>query len=152
MEVILPLASSLACHKFASNVMETCLQQCPEDQRSALIEQFLHPSDPQAPTVAGVARDQFGNYVLQRALEVATEEEKWHLVEELQPHLEGLRRSGYGKHIAARVGKMMIGMPRQKPQQVEHKDSVPAAEEAEQKEENSEKEKESAASVAAADD
>lgn len=117
MEVILPLSASLACHKFASNVMETCLQQCPDEQRSALIAQLIQPSDRHAPTLAAVARDQFGNYVLQRALEVATEEEKWQLVMELQPHLEGLRRSGYGKHIASRVSKMLIGMARQKQQQ-----------------------------------
>ena len=117
MDVILPLAASLACHKFASNVMETCLQNCPEEQRSALIEQLLHPSDTYAPSVAAIARDQFGNYVLQRALEVATDEEKWKLVMELQPHLEVLRRSGYGKHIASRVSKMVISMARQKQQQ-----------------------------------
>jgi Pumilio-family RNA binding repeat len=150
MEVILPLSASLSCHKFASNVMEICLQNCPHDQRSALIEELLHPSDPHAPTLAGVARDQFGNYVLQRALEVATEEEKWKLVMELQPHLEGLRRSGYGKHIASRVSKMLIGMARQKQQQQqkeeEEQDAAPA--EAEEAAEVGEEQKEEESAVA----
>ena len=150
MEVILPLSASLACHKFASNVMETCLQQCPVEQRSALIAELIRPSDRQAPTLAAVARDQFGNYVLQRALEVATDEEKWQLVMELQPHLEGLRRSGYGKHIASRVSKLLIGMARQKQQQQQQQQQQ--AQEDEQQEDTAsaiveieEKEKESVA-------
>lgn len=118
MEVILPMASSLACHKFASNVMETCLKRCPVTQRDALIAELLTPSDPHAPTVSAVARDQYGNYVLQRALEVASVEQRDALFEELQPHLDGLRRSGYGKHIAARVAKMGLAKQRQQAQSV----------------------------------
>lgn len=107
------MASSLACHKFASNVMETCLKRCPPAQRDALIAELLTPSDPEAPSVAAVARDQYGNYVLQRALEVASPEQRDALFVELQPHLDGLRRSGYGKHIAARVAKMGLAKQRQ---------------------------------------
>jgi pumilio RNA-binding family len=106
--------------------METCLQQCPDDQRRALIEALIHSSDSLAPTVAGIARDQYGNYVLQRALEMADEEERSKLILELQPHLESLRRSGYGKHIASRVGKMLVAIARQNQYQEEQKCVAPA--------------------------
>ena len=132
MAVITPLAASLACHKFASNVMETCLQHCPTHQREALIAELIHPSSiPRSsstdvnantattttassghkraattPSLSTVARDQYGNYVLQRALEMAGEEQQEQLVRALIPFLETLRRSGYGKHIAARVAKL----------------------------------------------
>ena len=113
MEVLLPKSSTLACHKFASNVMETCLKHCPTSQKDILIGELLHPSNPEAPTVSSIARDQYGNYVLQRALEVASSEQKDALVAELLPHIDSLRRSGYGKHIAARVGKMGLAKQRQ---------------------------------------
>ena len=106
MAEITPITSTLSCHKFASNVMETCLQRCPQKHRSRLIQELLHPTDPAAPAVHQVSHDEYGNYVIQRALEVANAEEREALVAALAPHLDSLRRSGYGKHIASRIMKV----------------------------------------------
>jgi pumilio RNA-binding family len=59
---------------------------------------------------AGLARDQFGNYVLQRALEVAGEPRRAGLLRALCPLADSLRRSTYGKHIAARVARMQAAL------------------------------------------
>eukprot|EP01062_Namystynia_karyoxenos_P015751 TRINITY_DN1573_c0_g3_i1.p1 TRINITY_DN1573_c0_g3~~TRINITY_DN1573_c0_g3_i1.p1 ORF type:complete len:689 (+),score=252.61 TRINITY_DN1573_c0_g3_i1:90-2069(+) len=56
----------LACNKYASNVLERCLQSGTDEVRCALILEIC-----QAQTVAILMNDAFGNYVVQSAVDTA---------------------------------------------------------------------------------
>jgi hypothetical protein len=109
------LAPTLARHKYASNVVEACLKAGSPTQRAAVLDSLLagaaaeagQPPRDAAAEAASLARDQYGNYVLQRALEVAGDGQRAVLLEALAPLDEALRRSAYGKHIALRVARML---------------------------------------------
>jgi len=53
--------------------------------------------------VVMMMKDQYGNYVLQRALTVSEGEQKEALIKRIRPHLFNARRQGgaYGKHLIA---------------------------------------------------
>lgn len=105
---VIPLAASLGRHKYASNLMEKCLDCGTEEQRAAIVANLLEGGGPGAGgAVHSLARDQYGNYVLQKALEVASAEDKEALLAALRPHVDNLRKSTFGKHIAATVNKML---------------------------------------------
>ncbi|KAJ6965078.1 hypothetical protein NC652_003099 [Populus alba x Populus x berolinensis] len=53
-------------NKFGSNVVEKCLIWSGEENASMIIEEFMH-----SPYFVNVCRNNFGNYVVQKALEVS---------------------------------------------------------------------------------
>ncbi|KAG6789744.1 hypothetical protein POTOM_005868 [Populus tomentosa] len=57
---------SLSMNKFGSNVVEKCLIWSGEENASMIIEEFLN-----SPYFVNVCRNNFGNYVVQKALEVS---------------------------------------------------------------------------------
>ncbi len=65
----------LSTHKFASNVVEKCLQHGSHAQRRKLISKMLGEQSGLNPTDADqllqtMTKDQYGNYVVQKTLEV----------------------------------------------------------------------------------
>ena len=52
-------------------------------------------------------KDQFANYVVQKLLEVCDEGERDQLLSRMQVHLPNLKKFTYGKHIVARVEKLI---------------------------------------------
>jgi pumilio RNA-binding family len=52
-------------------------------------------------------RDQFGNYVVQKLLEVCDEEQREVLLQRVRAQLHSLKKFTYGKHIVARVEKLL---------------------------------------------
>lgn len=116
-------------HKFASNVVEKCIIYGSDDQRDRLIDEILRPQQPTASTatstttssdnasteVVGVMpltimmKDQFGNYVIQKLLEVTSTETQQHtrLVEAIRPLLQQLKKVSYGKHLAS-IEKLVV--------------------------------------------
>lgn len=67
---------SLGKHKFASNVMEKCLEYGTEDERRMLVGLILKDSNEKSSgddsALQTLTKDQYGNYVIQKALEVIT--------------------------------------------------------------------------------
>jgi hypothetical protein len=53
-------------NKFGSNVVEKCLIWSGEENASMIIEEFMH-----SPYFVNICRNNFGNYVVQKALEVS---------------------------------------------------------------------------------
>ncbi|KAF6001258.1 Pumilio 2 [Cyanidiococcus yangmingshanensis] len=98
---------SMSQHKYASNVVERCLQYGSPDDREALIDILLGRSK----TASGnggvplmdLVQDQFGNYVVQRVLDVANEEQRECAVQLLRVNIGVIKRYSYGKHIIARL-------------------------------------------------
>eukprot|EP00469_Lotharella_globosa_P001216 CAMPEP_0167795912 /NCGR_PEP_ID=MMETSP0111_2-20121227/14731_1 /TAXON_ID=91324 /ORGANISM="Lotharella globosa, Strain CCCM811" /LENGTH=695 /DNA_ID=CAMNT_0007689697 /DNA_START=327 /DNA_END=2414 /DNA_ORIENTATION=- len=97
----------LSKHKFASNVIEKCVSHATRAQRKSLIDEIL--GDPELDSASvplmAMARDQYGNYVLQRLIEVADPEQKHYLIRRIQHHLPYLSKVPFGKHIIASIEK-----------------------------------------------
>lgn len=110
-ESVVGKVNLLAIQKFSSNVMEKCLERCADGTK----ELYLHEiSD--AERIRELMMDPFGNYVVQRALSVATHSQAIRLVEAMRPHListqiagpnghrnGGVRNTAGGRRIIAKI-------------------------------------------------
>ncbi|CDR95185.1 pumilio-family RNA binding repeat containing protein, putative [Babesia bigemina] len=95
-----PKATLFAQQKFSSNVVERCLIICPPDLRSILIERFIKaPFD----VLKELILHPFGNYVIQRVLNVAQPDELGALLNRIKPHIDELKNASSGKRIAAKI-------------------------------------------------
>ena len=52
-------------------------------------------------------KDQFGNYVVQKVLETCNDERRELIMSRIKVHLSALKKYTYGKHIVARVEKLL---------------------------------------------
>ncbi|CAN6245601.1 unnamed protein product [Urochloa humidicola] len=92
--------------KFASNVVEKCLTFGSPEQRQILIDEMLGTTDENVPLQA-MMKDQFGNYVVQKVLEICDDQNRELILSRIKVHLNALKRYTYGKHIVARVEKLI---------------------------------------------
>ncbi|GLB34937.1 putative pumilio-family RNA binding repeat [Lyophyllum shimeji] len=93
----------LARHKFASNVCEKALVCADAETRRKLIEEIITMRPDGVTPITSMMKDQFANYVLQRAMILAVGEQKEILFNKVKPQLVSMRRhsSAYTKHLAA---------------------------------------------------
>jgi hypothetical protein len=107
-ESVVGRVNSLAIQKFSSNVVEKCLERCTDKVREHYLDE-LSDSD----RIRELMMDPFGNYVIQRALSVATLAQATQLVDAIRPHLlasqhggqscAGLRNTAGGRRILAKI-------------------------------------------------
>mmetsp|Transcript_13779 Transcript_13779/g.25960 ORF Transcript_13779/g.25960 Transcript_13779/m.25960 type:complete len:1039 (+) Transcript_13779:769-3885(+) len=102
-ESVVGKVSLLAIQKFSSNVMEKCLERCTDKVREAYLEEL---SDQEK--IRELMMDPFGNYVIQRALAVASHTQALRLVDAMRPHLissngGGIRNTAGGRRILAKI-------------------------------------------------
>ena len=90
-----------ATHKFASNVVETAVKHGDAKERRNLIEKMLERSGDNKRTsiVVALSQDGFGNYPLQKAIEVAPPDLREKIVQLIKENASSLKRLTYGKHI-----------------------------------------------------
>jgi hypothetical protein len=88
----------LSKHKFSSNVMEKCLRCASDDSKDIMVRELLTPGQMQ-----DTLKDQYGNYVIQTALEHATPHMKHQLVETIRPIRPGVRSTPYGRRLQAKI-------------------------------------------------
>jgi hypothetical protein len=101
----------LAIQKFSSNVMEKCLERATDPVRDFYLAEL---SDPER--IRELMMDPFGNYVVQRALSVASHSQAVRLVEAMRPHLlasqpnhpngqrnGGMRNTAGGRRIMSKI-------------------------------------------------
>ncbi|WVZ68218.1 hypothetical protein U9M48_017181 [Paspalum notatum var. saurae] len=106
--------------KFASNVVEKCLTFGGAKEREFLINEMLGTTDENEPLQA-MMKDQFGNYVVQKVLETCDDQQRELILSRVKVHLNALKKYTYGKHIVARVEKLVaagerrIGLQSQNP-------------------------------------
>uniref|UniRef100_R7W815 Pumilio-like protein n=1 Tax=Aegilops tauschii TaxID=37682 RepID=R7W815_AEGTA len=108
--------------KFASNVVEKCLTFGGPSEREVIINEMLGTTDENEPlqcvTVAlkyviiqlnwaAMMKDQFGNYVVQKVLETCDDQQRELILSRIKVHLNALKKYTYGKHIVARVEKLV---------------------------------------------
>mmetsp|Transcript_19592 Transcript_19592/g.27564 ORF Transcript_19592/g.27564 Transcript_19592/m.27564 type:complete len:1000 (-) Transcript_19592:257-3256(-) len=110
-ESVVGKVNLLAIQKFSSNVMEKCLERCTDKIR----EQYLAEIS-QSDRIRELMIDPFGNYVIQRALSVASHSQAISLVEAMRPHLisavpgngihsGGMRNTAGGRRIMSKICK-----------------------------------------------
>ncbi|XP_031099603.1 pumilio homolog 1-like isoform X2 [Ipomoea triloba] len=92
--------------KFASNVVEKCLTFGNPSERQLLVNEMLGTTDENEPLQA-MMKDQFANYVVQKVLETCSDQERELILSRIKVHLNALKKYTYGKHIVARVEKLV---------------------------------------------
>lgn len=97
---------NMSQQKYASNVVEKCLTFGSPEERQLLISEILGSTDENEPLQA-MMRDPFGNYVVQKVLETCNDQSLGFILSRIKVHLNTLKRFTYGKHIVARVEKLI---------------------------------------------
>ncbi|XP_021640133.2 pumilio homolog 2 isoform X2 [Hevea brasiliensis] len=92
--------------KFASNVVEKCLTFGGPSERELLVNEMLGTTDENEPLQA-MMKDQFANYVVQKVLETCDDQQRELILMRIKVHLNALKKYTYGKHIVARVEKLV---------------------------------------------
>ncbi len=108
----------LSQHKFASNVVEKCVEYGTPQERVIILEEILSGTtkgeyvvlgdvvaDSFRPNLLIMMKDQFANYVIQKILDLLDDGDRETLIVRIKPHLAILKKYTYGKHIIARVEK-----------------------------------------------
>ncbi|KAI5171406.1 pumilio RNA-binding family [Nematocida sp. LUAm3] len=90
-------------HKFASNVMEKCVLCGTQDARKKMLSQLMQQKPGKENMLITISSDKFGNYVIQRMLDVLTGKDKDLLVSSLRAHLTELKKSSYAKCIVSKI-------------------------------------------------
>jgi Pumilio-family RNA binding repeat len=93
----------LSKHKFASNVVEKCVAFGTYDDRQHIIEEILAVNSDSSSPLLAMMKDGFGNYVIQKLLDVTEDEQRAQLVAKIKPQLLALKRYTYGKHLASSI-------------------------------------------------
>ncbi|XP_076936290.1 pumilio homolog 2-like [Bidens hawaiensis] len=101
-----PKIVQMSQQKFASNVVEKCLTFGDASERQLLVHEMLGTTDENEPLQA-MMKDQFANYVVQKVLETCSDQEREHILSRIKVHLNALKKYTYGKHIVARVEKLV---------------------------------------------
>ena len=90
-----------------------CFAHASKHDRDALIDEVLGKADASsAPVVEsssvliGMVKDQFGNYVIQRLIDVLDDEQMASLLHRIRRYVPSLRKIPYGRHILAKLEKI----------------------------------------------
>ncbi|CAL5028625.1 unnamed protein product [Urochloa decumbens] len=94
----------LSKQKFASNVIEKCLANGTPEERDSLIGEIISSGQ----TFQELMKDQFGNYVVQRVLQTCDDKYLEMILSSIKLHLNELKNYTYGKHIVARIEKLIV--------------------------------------------
>mmetsp|Transcript_29593 Transcript_29593/g.68872 ORF Transcript_29593/g.68872 Transcript_29593/m.68872 type:complete len:771 (+) Transcript_29593:128-2440(+) len=93
---------ALSCHKYASNVVEKALHCGTMDERTGIIGAMIADSGTGQPHLNAMMKDKFGNYIVQRSLNLAQGPQRDMLLRKVETQMPALKKSNtYGKHIIA---------------------------------------------------
>ncbi|XP_057769366.1 pumilio homolog 5 isoform X3 [Salvia miltiorrhiza] len=92
-------------HKYASNVVEKCLEYGDSAECERLIEEILAQPD-DGDNLLTMMKDQYANYVVQKIIDISNENQRARLLDCIQLHLVALKKYTYGKHIVARFEQL----------------------------------------------
>ncbi|XP_073298594.1 pumilio homolog 5-like [Primulina huaijiensis] len=107
-EIIKKLSGSivqLSQHKFASNVVEKCLEFANVTERDMLIRDIIGNTE-KNDNVLLMIKDQYANYVVQKILLKCTCEQRELLLGFIRNHRTALKEYTYGKHVVARLEQL----------------------------------------------
>ncbi|XP_076953893.1 putative pumilio homolog 8, chloroplastic [Bidens hawaiensis] len=87
---------NLAMNKYASNVVEKCLKDAPDDQSTPIISEIIN-----SPNFLGLIQHPFGNYVAQSVLQIAKGTLKEMMINKVQKEYAYLHSHPHGKRVLA---------------------------------------------------
>jgi len=103
-------------HKFASNVVEKCLQYANRKDRDEMIWKIINATfditQPLDKSTGGqtfleaMVRDPYANYVVQKVIEVSDEHQRATILRYVRDNINQLRKYTYGKHIILSLEKL----------------------------------------------
>jgi hypothetical protein len=96
----------LSKHKFASNVVEKCVAYGSFSDRQHIIDEIMEVNTDSSSPLLAMMKDGFGNYVIQKLLDVTEGEQRSQLVAKIKPQLLALKRYTYGKHLASSMSSL----------------------------------------------
>jgi len=97
----------LSQHKFASNVIEKCVQYGTYQERNWIIDEVIREEDKYGSSaLEAMMKDQYANYVIQKVLDVCSPDQREKVIVHIEPHIQSLKKYTYGKHIIARLEKI----------------------------------------------
>ena len=99
-DIVLPEFFELACHKFASNVIEKVIVFSENENHEKLMHMCFTEKDSEGVLcLVKLVTNPFGNYVVQRLFEFGTKEEKVHIASVLASHMSLIERNSCSRHI-----------------------------------------------------
>nr|KAJ3418263.1 hypothetical protein HK105_000130 [Polyrhizophydium stewartii] len=98
---------TMSKHKFASNVVEKCVAFGTAQDRQEFIDEVATTKADGTTPLFTMMKDQFANYVVQKMLDVASEQQRIMLVTKIKPQLPSLKKFTYGKHLISKVEKLV---------------------------------------------
>jgi pumilio RNA-binding family len=110
-EAVLENLVQFSTHKFASNVVEKCLQFGNAHERRELISRMLSvDSEAGAPPLQLMTKDPYANYVVQKVIDIAEPDQLEQVVIMVRLQSAELKRLTYSKHILTRLEKIPINV------------------------------------------
>ncbi|KAL8144588.1 pumilio homolog 5-like [Apium graveolens] len=95
----------LSQHKFASNVVEKCLEYGDSNTLDIIIREIIGQGDG-IDNLLTMVKDQYANYVIQRIIQTCSGDQREMLLGRIRTHLNSLKKYTYGKHIVARFEQL----------------------------------------------
>ena len=93
-------------HKFASNVIEKCLELGTKEQIAVIVSEIIEQDNINNDILLSLVRDKFGNYVVQKMIEVADMQSKESLVKKIIKTQVLKKRDGFSKHVMNMIEKL----------------------------------------------
>jgi hypothetical protein len=90
--------SKLAVQKFSSIVVEKCVEMAPKDLRKDIYDEIINEQK-----ISRLLQDPYANYVIQKILTITRQEEFHEIVAKIQPHLNNLGNTPFGKRIKTQM-------------------------------------------------
>ena len=92
-------------HKFASNVVEKCLSLGNKFQTQRIVNEIIEQDNKTNNALLTLVKDKYGNYVIQKMIEVADMESKEILVKRITSSQILKKRDGFSKHVMGMIEK-----------------------------------------------
>lgn len=90
--------SKLAVQKFSSIVVEKCVEMAPKDLRKDIFDEIINEHK-----ISRLLQDPYANYVIQKILTITRQAEFHDIVAKIQPHLNNLGNTPFGKRIKTQM-------------------------------------------------
>ncbi|EMR10607.1 hypothetical protein PNEG_01310 [Pneumocystis murina B123] len=94
-------------HKFASNVVEKCITYGTDEEKRLLIDKIMENDEDGFPRLLPMMKDQYANYVIKKALDVASGDQLNKLIAEIKPHLQFLKKNVHGKALSLNIERLI---------------------------------------------
>ncbi|KAI5926421.1 armadillo-type protein [Camillea tinctor] len=91
----------LSKHKFASNVVEKCIEFGTAEERKAIRTQLTATGSDGTSPLQIMMKDQFGNYVIQKLMQYLDGPDRESFVEEMRPQFANLKKMSTGRQVLA---------------------------------------------------